>query len=202
MEVAFVKKNNNQYFYKNNFVAFSGNLNDLSILLKNIEYIELKNDKKAKHYIGQNYLRDLDINQLIINKKIKDISQSEKQFVKLINCIYKEPEIIILNNFDLNLNSNIKNLLINFIRKINEEKQIRFIIISNDLVFLAKLCSHLIIMKNQIIKYQGDIISALKKNKVNKPNIIRFIDTIKDKGVNVEYTLDYKELLKSIYRSF
>lgn len=202
MEVAFIKKNNNQYFYKNNFVAFSGSLNDLSILLKNIEYIELKNDKKVKYYIEQSYLREFDLNHLIINKKIKNISQTEKQFIKLINCINKEPEIIILNNFDLNLNSNIKNLLINFIRKINEEKQIRFIIISNDLVFLAKLCSHLIIMKNQIIKYQGDIISALKKNKVNKPNIIKFIDTIKDKGVNVEYTLDYKELLKSIYRSF
>jgi hypothetical protein len=56
-------------------------------------------------------------------------------------------------------------------------------------------------MKNKIIKYQGDIITAIKQDLIEKPVIIKFIDMANEKNAKLDYTLDNKELLKGIYRS-
>lgn len=198
MEIAYINKINNNYFNNKTFTSFIGELKDLEIILADIRHVKLNNKKKVKNYIDKEYLVD---NMIDSTKKISKLSFSEKQFIKLICAIKEEPELIILNNYDLNLNPLDKLKLINLLRKINHEKNIKFIIISNDTIFLNKLCQYLIMMKNGIIKYQGNIINAIKQNRINKPNIIRFIESANELDANIDYSLDYKEVLKSIYRS-
>ena len=59
----------------------------------------------------------------------------------------------------------------------------------------------IIIMKNGIIKYQGDLLNGILQGLLPKPEIIKFIDLANKKSANLAYTLDEKELLKDIYRS-
>ena len=56
-------------------------------------------------------------------------------------------------------------------------------------------------MKNKIIKYQGDLLTAIKQELVNPPEIINFINLANEKEANLSLTLDHKDLLKDIYRS-
>ena len=80
--------------------------------------------------------------------------------------------------------------------------QIKFIIISNNPVYLNNISKDIIVMKNQIIKYQGTIINGIKAGFIPKNEIINFIDEAnKEKNAELEYYLETKELLKAIYRS-
>ena len=80
--------------------------------------------------------------------------------------------------------------------------QIKFIIISNNPVYLNNISKYIIVMKNQIIKYQGTIINGIKAGFIPKNEIINFIDEAnKEKNAELEYYLETKELLKAIYRS-
>ena len=80
--------------------------------------------------------------------------------------------------------------------------QIKFIIISNNPVYLNNISKDIIVMKNQIIKYQGTIINGIKSGFIPKNEIINFIDEAnKEKNAELEYYLETKELLKAIYRS-
>ena len=108
---------------------------------------------------------------------------------------------MILNDFDVGFNSKYKRKIIKLIKFIKASLNINFIVISNDVNFMNKLVKHVIVCKNKIIKYQGSIINAIKEEYIEEPPIYNFVRLANEKGANLEYTLDGKDLLKDIYRS-
>ena len=88
-----------------------------------------------------------------------------------------------------------------FIKNVTLSYGIKFVIVSKDLKFINKITNNIIIIKNKVIKYEGDIITAIKQNLIIEPEIIKFIKLANQKDANLTYTLDRKELLKDIYRS-
>lgn len=185
-----------------NFISFMGEVNDLEILSPNINHIILKPNKKVKTYIkNKEYFTNLkliDINK----KKIIELSSYEEICIKLLYAISKNPKVIILYNVDACICEKYKNKFLNFIRLINASMQIKFIIISNNPIFLNNISKDVIVMKNQIIKYQGTIINGIKAGFIPKNEIINFIDEAnKEKNADLDYYLETKELLKAIYRS-
>ena len=202
MEVMYSNSINNKCFNKRSFIAFMGEASDLTTIVSDINIAHLKESSKAKRLITNiSYLDVVGLNYSVLKKKVKDLSDTELKLVKLIHICEKHPNLIILNNFDLGFNYKNKSKLSKLIKTINAEYKTNFIIISNDIIFLNKVAKHLIISKNRIIKYQGDIMTAIKQGLVTKPPIIEFIDLANSKKANLTYTLDNKELLKDIYRS-
>lgn len=193
----------NNYFANKNFVGFLGEVSDLQILIPSLNLSVIKDNKKVKRVIkNDNYLKELNLDESILSKKIGELSSYEYKCILLIKALIENPKIIILNNFDLGIPEKYKSKLSNFLKKINANNNINFIIISNDVLFQNLMCKHYVIMKNKIIKYQGDLINAIKQGFINKPEIIKFIDLANSKKkANLDYTLDSKELLKAIYRS-
>lgn len=192
----------NNYFANKNITGFIGEITDLEAIVKDICHVSIKDKEKVKKLFKEN-ISDFNLLGLdgITNLKYKDLSHGEKKLVDLVYTCNKRPSIIILNNFDLGFNSKMKNKISKYIKTVNASFNINFIIISNDVLFINKNAKHIIISKNKIIKYQGDIITALKQDLISKPPIIEFIDMANEKGANLDYTLDSKELLKAIYRS-
>ncbi|MDO4375658.1 MAG: hypothetical protein Q4C33_00585 [bacterium] len=201
MEIMYLNEDNIILSNKN-FISFIGEVNDLEILSPNINKIILKPTKKVKSYIKNiEYFKNLKLDD-ISKKKIENLSSYELMCTKLLSTINKNPKVIILYNIDFCICEKYKNKFLNFIRLINAEKQIKFIIISNNTVFLNNISKDIIVMKNQIIKYQGTIINGIKAGFIPKNEIINFIDEAnKEKDANLDYYLETKELLKAIYRS-
>ena len=71
----------------------------------------------------------------------------------------------------------------------------------SDLPLIQIANNSYIVKKNKIIKYQGSIINAIKEEYIEEPPIYNFVRLANEKGANLEYTLDGKDLLKDIYRS-
>lgn len=194
---------NNGYFEVKQLVGFYGEIDDLSILIDNIKIDEINVKYKVKKYLEYNkdYFEILDLDSEFLNKKISDLSYSEYKILLLLDIVSKNPKLMILNYFDVGFNSKYKRKIIKLIKFIKASLNINFIVISNDVNFMNKLVKHVIVCKNKIIKYQGSIINAIKEEYIEEPPIYNFVRLANEKGANLEYTLDGKDLLKDIYRS-
>lgn len=194
---------NNGYFSVRQLVGFYGEIDDLSILIDNIKIDEINVKYKVKKYVDYNkdYFEILDLDSEFLNKKISDLSYSEYKILLLLDIVSKNPKLMILNYFDVGFNSKYKRKIIKLIKFIKASLNINFIVISNDVNFMNKLVKHVIVCKNKIIKYQGSIINAIKEEYIEEPPIYNFVRLANEKGANLEYTLDGKDLLKDIYRS-
>ena len=124
-----------------------------------------------------------------------------KSLLSMLDIVNKNPKLMILNYFDVGFNSKYKRKIIKLIKFIKASLNINFIVISNDVNFMNKLVKHVIVCKNKIIKYQGSIINAIKEEYIEEPPIYNFVRLANERGANLEYTLDGKDLLKDIYRS-
>lgn len=202
MEIMFTNETNN-LLNDRPFLSFIGEVKDLETLLSNLNLSSYKETKKVKHYLKTTeYFNDLKLDNELLNKKIADLSSYELMCFKLLTIINKKPSIIILDNVDCKICEKYKSKLLNFIRLINASKRIKFIIISSNTVFLNQISKDCLVMKNGIIKYQGQIIDGIKSDQIKKCEIIDFIDIANQKkNAKLDYYLEIKELLKAIYRS-
>ncbi len=202
MEIMFTNETNN-LLNNRQFLSFIGEVKDLETLLSNLNLSSYKETKKVKHYLKTTeYFNDLKLDNELLNKKIADLSSYELMCFKLLTIINKKPSIIILDNVDCKICEKYKSKLLNFIRLINASKRIKFIIISSNTVFLNQISKDCLVMKNGIIKYQGQIIDGIKSDQIKKCEIIDFIDIANQKkNAKLDYYLETKELLKAIYRS-
>ena len=202
MEIMFTNETNN-LLNDRQFLSFIGEVKDLETILQNLNLLTYKETKKVKHYLKTTeYFNDLKLDNELLNKKIADLSSYELMCFKLLTIINKKPSIIILDNVDCKICEKYKSKLLNFIRLINASKRIKFIIISSNTVFLNQISKDCLVMKNGIIKYQGQIIDGIKSDQIKKCEIIDFIDIANQKkNAKLDYYLEIKELLKAIYRS-
>lgn len=203
MEVMYCNDVLNNYFANKNITGFIGEISDLDAIVSDIKVKPIKDSMKVKKIIKKNVddFKLLGLSDDILSRKYKDLSYGEQKLMRLIYTCAERPSIVILNDFDLGFTSKMKSKISRYIKTVNASFNINFIIVTNDILFVNKNAKHIIISKGKIIKYQGDIITAIKQNLIAKPPIIEFIDMANQKGADLEYTLDSKELLKAIYRS-
>ena len=203
MDIMYTKDLSNSYFINKKIIGFKGEINDLKTILKGLEEMQFNPSKTVRSYTpqGEDYLKALGLKQSILDIKIAALASTDLKLIKLIGAILLKPKIIILNNIDIGINNRINNRLSRFIKTMNQTFEIKFIVISKDPLFLNSISKEVLIMKNGIIKYQGDLMVAIKQNIVDKPPIIQMIDMINEKNGKIDYILEDKELLKAIYRS-
>ena len=203
MEIMYYNNAENNNIKLRKFTGFIGLLTDLQAIIPKIEVPKIRENKKVKKLIKKkdNNAKIFEFSNEIYKKRYNELSKGEKKLVTLVHLCNQNPSTIILNHFDIGFNAKIKSRISRYIKTINATKNTNFIIISNDVFFINKNVKHIIIAKNKIIKYQGDILTAIKQKYINEPEIFKFIDLANEKGANIDYTLDSKELLKSIYRS-
>jgi len=203
MAVSYSKKIQNNYFVNKTIIGLVGDYADLSLLISNLEPIVLKPNKKVKAIIGNNldFIKALGLNETLLNLKVSELSTTDYKLISLINAVIIKPEVVILDNIELGINPKILTRIIRFLKTVQATFRIKVVIISRDAIFLAKTVKNIVVMKNEIIKYQGPLMPAIKQKLLPKPEIIKFIELANEKGAELEFTLDDKEILKSIYRS-
>ncbi len=141
----------------------------------------------------------LELDLELLNKKIKNISRTDFKFVLLTYAILKNYKTIIFDHMDLNMSHKDKKKLLNFIRKIKND-ELSFVFLSTNMEFLYKVSDHLIIFNEGKIVYD-DLIENVYNESIIDSKIIKFINLANNRGANLTYTFDRKELLKDIYRS-
>ena len=178
------------------------------ILYKTVKE-ELTNSFKTSNHTDNkiilNSLKMVGLSNNYINKTIKELSSSEIYLIKLASILIKNPQIIILDNPNIYLDSNNLNNFLKIIRTIKRRYNKTIIIFSNNSNFVHNISDYLIIINKDKIIAQGNKYEIfnneqiLKENKIKIPNIIEFEKLVKNnKNINIGLRDNTNDLIKDI----
>ena len=190
---------------KNNIYGLMGNIN---ITTNNANYSIVTDHKfngTVKEYLnsekGSSSLKMVMLNESFLTKKSNELSVSELKKVSLAKALIENKDYLVLNYFEKELNYQEKENFKRLWRKLSKDYEKTIIIFTNDITSIWSLACELIIVD----KY--NIINTVSKenyfkiiDNINKPEIVKFTELMRELGIDVEDYMDTKELLKAIYR--
>lgn len=141
------------------------------------------------------------LNETILKKTSSECSISELKKISLAKALIENKEYIVLNYFEKELNYQERRYFKNLWKRLSTNYQKTIVIFTNDITSIWDIAHELLIVD----KYQ--VINTISKqdyfkfmDDLNKPEIVKIIELIKNKGINVENYEDVSDLLKAIYR--
>lgn len=160
--------------------------------------------KSIEKRIGKT-LEMFGIEEAFLNKKISELSTGEKRLLKYITGLIYNPNVIVINEPYMYLDFHYKKVINNVIYSLKNKYKKTIIIGSRDSNIIYSLCDlSLIFNRNSHLYGVTKSIfneSDLKKFKIEVPNLVKFTDLVKKKGVQIGYFQDIRDLIKDVYRN-
>ena len=138
-----------------------------------------------------------------INRKVRDLSTTEKKRLMLSSSIAHGTEVFIFEDFEKGMDQKTKQEFKKLIRQLKKDYNKTIIVISNETDYLFDLCDYVYCVSSTGVVMEGNKDILLAKeiyNYVPKPKIIDCIDNINEQGHDAKYYLELGELLKAVYR--
>ena len=103
----------------------------------------------------------LDIEE-IIKRPVRQLSLGERMKCELVSSMLHNPELIFLDEPTIGIDILAKDAIINFIREVNEKRQVTFILTTHDISDIETLCEKVTIINHGTIVYD-DSLQELKR---------------------------------------
>ena len=169
-----------------------------------INYFKYKINKKAIRCTEA--LTLVGLNSEYLNKKITDLTLTEKKKIALASVLIFNPKVIILDEPTIGLGTKEKDNLKKLINLLKEKYGKTIIILTKDTDFAYRVTdeAHLI--------YKGSIMASGDKNIMTNeilmegydlklPEIVKFITLAQKRGINLTLTDNILDLIKEVYRN-
>lgn len=171
----------------------------------NLFYNKNKENEINLKDIIKEYLEIFKLDKNFINKKIDDLSSGEKKVLQIITGLVYNPSIIIFSDPYFNLDYNNKKIVMNLIYMLKKQNK-TVIINSIDINDIYEICDELIVLNKRKVYLYDKTINVFKNDKyyelgLDIPNIVKFINLAKEKGINLPYQKDIRDLIKDVYRN-
>ena len=169
-------------------------------LLKGLSYYIKVDDEEEKMI---DVLNQVGLNEFYLNRRMSTLSLTEKKKIYLASILIFNPEVIILDNFELHFSYGDQLLLKNLLKTLKKEYNKTIIVISNNVSFISDFVDNLLVFHNEKIIEEN--ISILNSCKIEKYNIdlmpiINFCALINDEIHPFVYYNNINELIKAVYR--
>ncbi len=191
--IGFVYSNYNKLFLEVSV------LKEISNIMNNYNY---KTDNVVKHVVQS--LRIVGLDESFLDRDPNELSRVEKKKVELASVISYNPEVLVLDNFDIGLSYREKEYFRKLFLKLKNKYNKTIILISNNTEFLFDIVDDVhLIYKGKLVLSEGKDIfynSNLYKY-VNIPKIIEFTKYVEMNGYDIKKCTDIKELIKELYRN-
>ncbi len=152
-------------------------------------------------------LKMVGLNDDYLYKNPFKLSNGEKRKIAIASVLSYNPNILILDEPTIGLDSISKRNLILLLRNLKTKYNKTIILISHDIEMVHQLSDHIILMNKGKVILEGNKfevfkqVDVLKENGIAVPKIIEFSNLVKEKkGVNIGLRDDINDLLKDIYR--
>ncbi len=195
MNIGYVKKNVDEMLF--NLTV----KDELSFGLKYFKYKLNKSEIRIKEA-----LKLVSIPEEYLDKKISDLTISEKKKVCLASALIFNPSVIILEDITIGLENKEKENLIKLIKLLKEKYKKTIILITKDTDFVYQVTDKIYIINDGRVVLNGDA-SILHNEKMltfynlETPNIVKFINACNNKKKNITYTTNILDLIKEVYRN-
>lgn len=157
-------------------------------LLKDIYEIEEEKYQRTKEELIEKLnLKD------IINVPVRQLSLGQKMRCEIAASLLHEPEILFLDEPTIGLDAISKQLVRDFIKRINKEKKTTIILTTHDMTDIDSLAKRIILIGKGQVLYDGSL-QKLKNNYANKKYIkVKTKDTINIRKKGIIKKEKYKE---------
>ncbi len=194
----------------NTIIGVMGDYNKLleSLTGDNIFYLDnrisLSKKKVSSFLVDTSIIKDYELDKDFLNKQVNELSHSELKLLKYFMLINSNKKIIVIDEPFIDLDYQNKKKIIVLLK--NMVKANRTIIIgSNDSNIIYSLCKKILLINDKDC-YYGDINilekkKILKKYNIHEPDIVEFVNLVKDKKIRLKYSNDIRDLIKDVYRN-
>lgn len=171
-----------------------------------MKYFEYKIDQIEKR--TKDSLKMVGLDESFLNRDPFKLSGGEKRRVAIASVLAFNPEVIIFDEPTNGLDTTSKDMLIKLIKLLKTKYKKTIIVVSHDVDTLYKFVDNVIILSNGRILSEGNKyevfknIDYLTENGVKVPQIVEFIDKVKNKtGKYLGDIDDINDLIKEIYQN-
>lgn len=155
-------------------------------LLKEIYQIDdSKFQKNLDTYVTLLGLED------ILEKPVRQMSLGQRVKSDIAAALLHDPSVLFLDEPTIGVDIISKKYLYDFILQINKEKQTTIILTTHDMADIEKLCSHLIIIDEGKLMYQGTIQEIKQNYGTTRYLLVKFDSYVRD------FPVPGAELIKS-----
>lgn len=145
------------------------------------------------------------LDESFLGKKISDLSNGEKKLLKYLLVMVYNPNVIVIDEPYLYLDYHYKKIIKNVLYDLKTKYKKTIIVGSRDSNIIYSLCdiSLLVNRDNHLYGITKSIFNEENLNGFNilVPDLVRFTDLVKKKGVNIGYFQDIRDLIKDVYRN-
>ena len=141
------------------------------------------------------------LDENVMKKNARDLSIGELKKVSLAKALIDGKDYLVLDYFDKSFNHKEIDYFIRLIKRMTNDYQKTVILFTNDITVLWNNIEELLIVDEYFV------INTIPKekyfefiDKLNEPEIVRFIKLMKELGLYIENYKDTQDLLKAIYR--
>jgi len=162
---------------------------------------------KVKNHRNR-FMKILDMFSLdenFLDKKISDLSSGEMKLLKYLLVLVYNPNVIVIDEPYLYLDFYYKKVIKKVLYDLKTKYHKTIIVGSNDSNIIYSLCdiSLFVNRDNHLYGITKSIFNEeeLKKFSIKVPDLVRFTDLAKKKGINIGYFQDIRDLIKDVYRN-
>lgn len=193
------------YIFQNPEISFLGETvyEELSFGLLKYNYKLKTIDKRIR-----DSLKLVGLPLTYLERNPLELSSGEKELLSLACALSLNPKLIIIDDPTIYLDNAKEAYLIELLKKLKRDYHKTIIIFSSDVSFASKISDNYLLLRGGRVYSSGDIkklisdVDKIKKAGLKVPLILDFInDANKKKNLELEMTLDIKELMKDIYRN-
>ena len=190
-------KINSGEIINNNTISFLPNKKYINYNKTVYQILDLNN----KLFSITDILKIVDLDDKIINTKLRYLSESEINKVLIGYILIQDKELYLLDSLDNLLDYKSKSLLIKFLRTLKVRYGKTIIIASNDVDFIHEVSDDILLLdKDYIIGNKYKVFTSEKYN-LELPKLIDISNIVyKNKNIKMGYRDDIKDLIKDIYR--
>lgn len=141
------------------------------------------------------------LDENVMPKNARDLSIGELKKVSLAKALIDGKDYLVLDYFDKSFNHKEIDYFIRLTKRMTNDYQKTVILFTNDITVLWNNIKELLIVDEYFV------INTIPKekyfefiDKLNEPEIVRFIKLMKELGLYIENYKDTQDLLKAIYR--
>jgi len=169
-----------------------------------IKYFKYKTDKKAERV--ENALKLVELHSSYLDKKIKDLTLTEKKKVALASTLIFNPKLIILDEPTIGLGTKEKEELKKLIKLLKEKYKRTVIVLTKDTNFAYEVAEDVFILFRGTLIKHGDKNIMMDETSMNNynlevPEILKFINESKKRNVELTPTDNILDLIKEVYRN-
>ncbi|MBQ1496539.1 MAG: ATP-binding cassette domain-containing protein [Bacilli bacterium] len=177
-------------------------------VIDQIEYYDRFYNYKIRELEGrrEEIIKMLEIDDSILDNNIYELSESELAKVLIASVLLYNPETIVFDEMLDSFDNKTKEKILKLIIKLKKFFKKNIFIVTSNIDDIYEFIDDVIIIDDGKVLLKGkktillDNINILTEKNIRVPNIVYFINKMKEKGINLDNVDSVNELIKTIYR--